>query len=157
MGDLLGFTGCSFSAALNQNVVRGEWGYEGHIETDAIGNAATGYKTAFPAMLAAGTDSFCLDTQHASSAAVAAAIKSGDDGYLLEQLRRAAKNILYNDANSCMMNGISSDTVIVQVTPWWQPALKGLSAGVSVAAGLVLALLVMAKVSEKKRKGAAQG
>lgn len=153
----LGFTGCSFSAALNQNVVRGEWGYQGHIETDAIGNAATGYKTAFTAMLAAGTDSFCLDTQHASSAAITAAIKNSDDGHLLEQLRRAAKNILYNDANSCMMNGISSDTVIIQVTPWWQPVLRNVSIGISVVTGLVLVLLVMAKVSERKRKGAAQG
>lgn len=152
----LGFTGCSLSAALNQAVVRGEWGYEGHIETDAIGNVTTGYKTAFAAMMAAGTDSFCLDTQHASSSAITAEIRDHDDGHLLNQLRRAAKNILYNDANSCMMNGLSNDTVIVQITPWWQPALKYLSVGVSIATGLVLVLLLITKVSSKKKKGAAE-
>ena len=75
----LGFTGCSLSKALNTNVVRGEWGYVGHIETDAIGAVTTGYKTAFEAMMAAGTDSFCLDTQHQSSAAIVQAIRSNNE------------------------------------------------------------------------------
>jgi len=152
----LGFMGCSLSTALNQNVVRGEWGYVGHIETDAIGNVTTGYKTAFTAMMAAGTDSFCLDTQHQSSAAMTAAIKKDNDGFLLNQLRRAAKNILYNDANSSMMNGIGNNTVVIKLTPWWQPALKNLTIGVSIATGLVLMLLLAVKVLSMKKKGAAK-
>lgn len=99
-------------------MVRGEWGYVGHIETDAIGAVTTGYKTAFEAMMAAGTDSFCLDTQHQSSAAIVQAIRSNNDGFMLQQLRRAAKNILYNDANSSMMNGIGNNTRIVKIIPW---------------------------------------
>ena len=128
----LGFTGCSLSKALNTEVVRGEWGYIGHIETDAIGAVTTGYKTAFDAMMAAGTDSFCLDTQHQSSAAIAQQIKSTNDGHLLNQLRRAAKDILYNDANSSMMNGIGNNTKIIKITPWWQPALRYVIIAVSV-------------------------
>ncbi len=152
----LAFTGCSLSKALNQNVVRGEWGYVGHIETDAIGNVTTGYKTAFTAMLAAGTDSFCLDTQHQSSAAITAAIRKENDGFMLNQLRRAAKNILYNDANSSMMNGIGNNTVVIKLTPWWQPALRYLNIGVSIATGLVLVLLLAVKVLSMKKKGAAK-
>ncbi len=135
----LGFTGCSLSEALNRQVVRNEWGYVGHIETDAIGTASQGYKTAFAAMLAAGTDSFCLDTQRQSSKAILQEIEKNQDGYLLEQLRRAAKNILYNDANSSLMNGMNSNSRIVRITPWWQPALYGL-------VGLVGALLIMSLI-----------
>lgn len=142
----LGFVGCSLSSALNNTVVRGEWGYLGHIETDAIAAVTTGYKTAFEQMLAAGTDSFCLDTQHQSSAAIVKAIKDNNDGNLLSNLRRAAKDILYNDANSNMMNGIGDNTRIVKITPWWQPVLHNVVIGVSAAAGLVFLALLAAKV-----------
>ena len=84
----LGFIGCSLSEALNKTVVRDEWGYQGHIETDAIGTSSTGYKAAFTTMLAAGTDSFCLDTQRQTPTAIATAITENDDGYLLGELRR---------------------------------------------------------------------
>lgn len=151
----LGFTGCSLSKALNTDVVRGEWGYVGHIETDAIGAVTTGYKTAFEAMMAAGTDSFCLDTQHQSSAAIVQAIRSNNDGFMLQQLRRAAKNILYNDANSSMMNGIGNNTRIVKIIPWWQPALRSVTIGVSVVTGLAVLAMLAAKLAYyKKQKGA---
>ncbi len=150
----LGFTGCSLSSALNTGVVRGEWGYVGHIETDAIGAVTTGYKTAFEAMLAAGTDSFCLDTQHQSGAAIAKAIRDNDDGYLLNHLRRAAKDILYNDANSSMMNGIGNNTRIEKITPWWQPALRNVTVGVSIATGLAVLAMLWAKLDARKKKGA---
>ena len=150
----LGFTGCSLSSALNNNVVRGEWGYVGHIETDAIGAVTTGYKTAFSAMLAAGTDSFCLDTQHQSTAAIIQAIRDNNDGHLLNNLRRAAKDILYNDANSNMMNGIGSNTRIEKITPWWQPALRYVKIVTAVLTGAVFLSMIAAKCACKKRKEA---
>lgn len=39
-------------------------------------------------MLAAGTDSFCFDTQRQTPTAITAAITENDDGYLLGELRR---------------------------------------------------------------------
>lgn len=151
----LGFLGCSLSEALNKAVVRDEWGYQGHIETDAIGNASTGYKAAFTAMLAAGTDSFCLDTQRQTPKAIAAAITAQDDGYLLQQLRRAAKNILYNDANSNIMNGLDNNSVIISITPWWKPALQYTIVGMAALTALSLTMLTVAKCRHK-RKGAVQ-
>ena len=148
----LGFLGCSLSEALNKTVVRSEWGYEGHIETDAIGNSTTGYKAAFTAMLAAGTDSFCLDTQRQTPKAIVQAITTNDDGYLLQQLRRAAKNILYNDANSSIMNGMSSSSTIVSITPWWQPALYITIGVFSLLTLLSLAMLTSAKIKYRKKE-----
>lgn len=154
----LGFLGCSLSEALNKTVVRNEWGYQGHIETDAIGNSTTGYKAAFTTMLAAGTDSFCLDTQRQTPKAIVAAINANDDGYLLQQLRRAAKNILYNDANSNIMNGLNNNSIIVSITPWWQPALQYTIIGVAALTALSLVMLTVAKIQYKKKaKGAVQG
>ncbi len=146
----LGFLGCSLSEALNKNVVRGEWGYQGHIETDAIGNSTTGYKAAFTTMFAAGTDSFCLDTQRQTPKAIADAILQHDDGYLLGELRRAAKNILYNDANSNIMNGLSSNSTIISITPWWQPTLKVTICAFAALTLLSLVMLTVAKVKYRK-------
>lgn len=153
----LGFLGCSLSEALNKTVVRNEWGYQGHIETDAIGNATTGYKAAFSTMLAAGTDSFCLDTQRQTPKAIVAEIQANDDGYLLQQLRRAAKNVLYNDANSNIMNGLNNNSIIVSITPWWKPALQYVIYGVAALTALSLLWLTVAKVKyNKQKKGAVQ-
>ena len=38
-------------------------------------------------------------------------------------MREAAKRILYSTAHSNAMNGISSSTSVVSITPWWQKAL----------------------------------
>ena len=57
-----------------------------------------------------------------------------------------------------MMNGIGNNTRIVKIIPWWQPALRSVTIGVSVVTGLaVLAMLAMlaAKLAYyKKQKGA---
>lgn len=153
----LGFIGCSLSDNLNKEVVRGEWGMKGHIETDAIGTSSQGYKAAFSTMLAAGTDSFCLDTQRQSPQAIVAAITSENDGYLLKQLRRAAKNILYNDANSNIMNGLNSNSTIVSITPWWQPILYIISAVILLMFLISIAILIKSKINYKKSKGKVVG
>ena len=153
----LGFMGCSVSEGLNKGVVRGEWGYVGHIETDAIGNVTQGYKTAFTSMLAAGTDSFCLDTQRQAPKAIMASIIDNDDGYLISQLRRAAKNILFNDVNSNIINGLNSNSVIVQITPWWQPMLYGVIGLFALLTAWSLTMLTLAKIKNRKtRKGEVQ-
>ena len=44
-------------------------------------------------------------------------------GELAWAMRTAAKNILYTVVNSNAMNGITGNTVIINVTPWWQIAV----------------------------------
>ena len=51
---------------------------------DVLGTSSTSFKAAFTTMLAAGTDSFCFDTQRQTPTA----ITENDDGYLLGELRR---------------------------------------------------------------------
>ncbi|MFV0520112.1 MAG: glycoside hydrolase family 3 C-terminal domain-containing protein [Lachnospirales bacterium] len=115
----LGLTNCSSSYALNTQVIRNEWGFLGHIETDAIVSAVEGYKSNYTTNLVSGTDSFCLDFSGESAKAIKAAIYLNDDGTLLEHLRRASKNILYVVANSNIMNGYNANTKVEYITPWW--------------------------------------
>jgi len=138
----LGLIGCSSSAALNNQVIRNEWGFTGHIETDATAGATEGYKAHYTTNLTAGTDSYCLDFSGTSARVITEAITSTDDGYLLGSLRTAAKNILYVTANSNVMNGYSADSKVVSVTPWWQPVMYG-----AIALFAVLDLLSIFKLT----------
>ena len=74
------------------------------------------------------------------------------DGYILQNLRRAVKNTIYTWLHSVSVNGLSSTSVIVTITPWWKPALTGVIA----VLGVVSALLVVAYIlSSRKKKEAA--
>ena len=103
-------------------------------------------------MLAAGTDSFCLDTQRQAPRAIADAITQNDDGYLLGELRRAAKNILYSEANSNIINGLNSNSMIVSITPWWQPLLYGIIGLFALLAAGSLVMLTLAKIKNRKNQ-----
>lgn len=147
----LGLVGCSLSTPLNTEVVRNEWGFRGHIETDAVAGAQEGYKSHYVSMFVSGTDSFCLDFAGLSSKKVVEAIHANDDGNLLAHLRRAAHNILYNIVNSNVMNGHSANTIVVSITPWWQPFLYTL---ITLFALLTIISLVMLTLGKNRaRKG----
>lgn len=142
----LGLVWCSVSESLTTNIVVNEWGFVGQQETDAVAGGA-GYKADYLTALSAGTDTFCLDFSGASSRAIASAIKDQNDGYLLGKLREAAHDYLYTVANSSVMNGYSTDSKVVSVTPWWQPAMY---AAICVFAILSLFGLFMLIQTERK-------
>jgi beta-glucosidase len=146
----LGLVGNSSSIALNNQILRNEWGFVGHIETDAVAGAVEGYKSHYTTNLVAGTDSFCLDFSGQSAIVITEAITSNDDGYLLSNLRRAAQNILYVTANSNVMNGYSANSKVISVTPWWQPTMFGLIALFAILDLLSIAMLVIAKTKGNK-------
>lgn len=123
----LGIVAACYSEVLQEEVMRGEWGFEGYIITD-FGQPE--YMWA-KASLVAGTDAFLAfgSSQPAFSAfgnAYTEAITPVallSDSNLMENARRAAHNILYAYANSNSMNGLSSNSKIVHVTPPWLTVL----------------------------------
>lgn len=134
--------GCTYMAqcsALMTSVLRNEWGYEGKLITDAV--AGTSYKTHYAESLTAGTDFYCWDKisfggePTLACDVISQQIIDTDDGYLLSCVRRAAKNIFYANVHSMAVNGLSTDAVVVTVTPWWETALY--------AADVVLTLCVL--------------
>ncbi len=116
----LGLVSTFSSYALNTEVIRDEWGFKGHIETDAVLSDENGYKSNYTTFLVSGTDSFCLDYNGQSTKDILKEINLNDDGYLQSHLRRASKNILYVVANSNVMNGYEKTVNVVNVTPMWQ-------------------------------------
>ena len=127
----------SANYALLTEVVRGEWGFEGSMETDA---ASELYKTMAADCILAGTDIFCIDSGHGSGAAVEKIIKENNDGNLLLALRRAVKDNHYGYVNSCAINGMSETAYVKIITPWWQTAAIAVNCVLAVAM-LVFGLL----------------
>lgn len=146
----LGLVWCSASAALCTNIVENEWGFTGQQETDAVGSGEP-YKMHFASTLVAGTDTYCLDFSGESSAALAEQITSTDDGYLLGKLREAVHDYLYIIANSSVMNGFSTDSVVESVTPWWQPAMFGIIGAFAVLDIFLIVMLVRGKKKDTVR------
>ena len=145
----IGLTWCSESTALCDNVAEKEWGFTGQQESDAvIGLAPSSYKYAWSTAVKAGTDNFCLDFSGGSSRAMAEIIRSNDDGELLSALRKSNHDYLYTVANSNIMNGYSTDSVIESVTPWWQ----GLTLGLIIAFAVLDLLCIMMIIRQMTKK-----
>ena len=79
--------------SLMEEVIRNEWGFEGFLMNDALTGSNTDRYANGPAMLHCGTDIFCLDGNRGSQ--LKQFITQNDDGYLLQDLQRANKYIMY--------------------------------------------------------------
>ena len=107
----IGTKWCGASKELLTDLLRNEWGVRGMIETDTAGLES--YMD-IRAGLQAGTDmwmntsetKFVLDDYL-------------DDPQIVTYLRRAAHNVLYTVCNSAAMDGIASDSEIVEILPPW--------------------------------------
>ncbi len=143
----LGMTWSSASKALCTQVVRNEWGFMGFEETDAVAGGST-FKLHFTSTLDAGSNVFCLDFGGDSSKMIVSAIRDNDDGYMLGKLRETAHYYLYTIANSSVMNGYSTDSKVVSVTPWWQPVMYVMIGVFAVLEILFLALCIRSRKSE---------
>lgn len=132
----------SANYALLTEVVCGEWGFKGSMETDA---ASELYKTMAADCIVAGTDIFCIDSGHGSGAAVEKIIKENNDGNLLLALRQAVKDNHYGYVNSCAINGMSETAYVKIITPWWQTAAIAVNCVLALATFACLLLWILYK------------
>lgn len=107
----IGTTWCGHHYNLQQNVLRGEWGFQGCIITD---NAGLPNYMSIKEGLQAGTDLWMNNKED----------RYLIDGYesdpqIMTYLRESAHHVLYAIANSVAMNGLSTDTRIVSIVPTW--------------------------------------
>lgn len=112
------YAGASYQTTTQ--LLRNEWGFEGHVTTD--GFAVAGYKTHYLETLTSGVDYLCFDANNYTGQAAAAAVKAGD-GTALKLLRLAAKRNLYTIVHSVAVNGLSSNSMVVSIVPAWKTAL----------------------------------
>lgn len=147
--------GCRYAAVnsdLLNGVVKTEWGFTGHITTDASSGGK--YKSHTVEQLVAGIDYTCWGTD---MSAIQAAIDGGD-GYVLQCLRLATKHNIYAASRSVSVNGLSSNSYIVRYTPWWQTLLVWSAIGLTIGAVICIAGYVVFEVQNKKNqaKGASK-
>lgn len=145
----VGLTWIGHSSDIQDGILRGEWGFQGFVITDAAG--VNSYMHSVDALMN-GTDMFCYTSGAAGDSRIKkinAAIRENDDGSIVEQLKEINHRIFYTYAHSHLMNGLASAYDIVSVTPWWQPVILGGNiALIVITAGLYALFLV----NEKKKK-----
>lgn len=66
-------------------------------------------------------------------------VNPNDYGELAECMRESVKRILYTTVHSNAMNGMTSNTIVLVITPWWQTAITALQ--VIFTIGFALSLL----------------
>ena len=145
----VGLTYTAANVGLLTDVLRGEWGFKGHVTTDGFSKSSL-YKTHYNEMVTAGLDFVCLDPGE-TAAAVKASIADGD-GAILQSLRRAAKVNVYIMTRSTSVNGLASGSRVVTVVPDWQKLLLGadiLLAGAAIFCGLVFLCFLLLDKRQK--------
>ena len=146
----------SSSYALNTQVLRNEWGWQGAIDTDAapcFGEYTDGgFKYHAAEVLAAGTQEWCLDGVGGHGNWVLNKARETDDGYLLNLLKEAAISWEYAISRSVITNGYSSTAVIEHITPWWVNAINATQIASGALAALSLCMLVVSKLNGKKKE-----
>ena len=150
----LGLKWNSSSYALNTQVLRNEWGWQGAIDTDAapcFGEYADGgYKYHAAEVLAAGTQEWCLDGVAGHGNWVLNKARETDDGYLLNLLKEAAISWEYAISRSVIANGYSSTAVVEHLTPWWQATITTVQTASAVLAAGCFVMLLVSKTKKKE-------
>lgn len=146
----IGLKWTNASSALCIDVLRGEWGFKGTIDTDGI---SMSYQKHYVTTLAAGTTSYDLDGKGTSTTAILGYLRSEKDGYILMMLREAAKNKLYPIVNSSVMNGLTANSSIASTgTPFWESAIYAVLAVLAVMQAAMIAGYVVFSIKECKRR-----
>jgi beta-glucosidase len=135
--------------ALNITVLRNEWGFPGHLITDA---AVSDYASHFVDQLMGGTAMICFDFDGVSGPALVDYINETDDGNALLQLRETVKNTIYVFSHSAAINGISQDSYVVSITPVWITALNVTIAILTLLTAVFLVLYVRALLIGRKQR-----
>lgn len=139
--------GCVWTSAsypLMEEILRGEFGFDGVVLTDmALGQNAYMSYDAF----LQGTDLFLDPTgaktqfdSYATSATFRQAIRQAVHRYLY---------VIVND--SAVMNGFSTASEIVPIMPWWQQLILGLQIAFFALGAVSLILLTVSMVPDKKK------
>ncbi len=136
----LGCTWVGRHKGLLTDVLRGEWGFEGFVETDSATGLYMRLGECRAEAVIAGNDLWLRGTDDDSEL-------WGDfknNPTVAQALRQAAHRILYVVANSAAMNGIDSSTKFVYSEPWYFGAIRAGQAVAGTLMGISLAGMIAA-------------
>ena len=142
--------GCTWTGAhygLMTEVLRGEFEWTGIADTDAV----FGYSPymGFKCGLMAGTTAWLTSGTGVYDAVIEDVLQ---DAQLVGKLREASHYLLYNVVNSLAFNGISQDSRVVPVTPYWEVILYVIIGVLSVVTVGSAAMVVVGTVRGGKKK-----
>ena len=127
-----------------------ECGFEGNIVTDLY---EADYQDVIDGLLN-GTTMWLSTSANKYSYGLLTSDQYRNDPVIVNALVEAAHRMLYGATRSAAMNGISVNTKIVEVTPWWQTALTVLDITLGVLTAASAAMLVTAIRQKKKSSNA---
>ena len=140
----IGTKWCGALSALNNGVLRGEWGFKGFVISDCPWQAYMGTVDG----LFGGNDCILYASVDRTQYA-----KAKENATIALKIRESTKRILYVVVNSHAMNGISSATMIVPITSWWwSNTLIGLQIGVSAITLISIIMLIVSIIVQNKYK-----
>lgn len=142
--------GCTWAGAhkgLLTDILSDEWNFTGIVETDACagGVAHMTSSAAKAAGLVAGNNLW-MDSGNENY--------FGDyknDATVMQALREASKRILFNQLYSNGMNGIGSNTIVINHMAWWQKALIAAQATVGTLMGIMIVMAVLSFVFDTRK------
>ena len=128
--------------------LRNEWGFQGMAVTDQASYEVFAYEDLREG-LAAGTDLW-LNTD----ATLWKLSDSEMTNEVVNDMQRAAKNVVYAVAGSNAMNGLAADSKVVTVVPLWKKALYGLDVVAAIGILVTLFFTTRSVIRNRKHKGA---
>ena len=145
----IGCTHVAASLGLMNGILRGEWGYNGYLVTDAVKSAQ--YFLPRECLLA-GNDSM-LGGSNNGAAWNFTAETVAKDPVLQAGIRESFHRKLYFYANSNLLNGMTKDTTVSSSIVWWVLMLRILGGIATIGFVASIALFI---VHLRKEKGAAK-
>lgn len=132
------------------SILRNEWGYHGFVETDSAFDQPYMTVTAARAEgIIAGVD-FWMDGAPSMQFA-----NYAKNATVVNAVRESTHRMLYAILHSSAMNGVGSDTIIVEITPYWKKAIVVAQISFGVIAGVCLSMsiasIVVYEMNKKKK------
>ena len=119
------------------DILRGEWGFKGFVETDSAFNQDYMTKGTGRAEGVYAGVNFWMD-----GAAWNQWGNWANNPTIVNAVREATHGMLYAQAHSFAMNGITTNSRIVEVTPWWIDAIGKVQLGFGIVTGVLAAISI---------------
>lgn len=132
---------------LMTEILRNEWGFNGFVETDSAFDQPYMTKTlARVEGVLCGVDFWMDGSKNMQFAGYE------NNASVVTAVREACHRVLYAQANSMIINGMTTSSIVVYCTPWWEEAIGAVQIALGIITGVLLAMSVASFVFNARNK-----